>query len=130
MGGVNHIQDGTRLSKKLKDTTEKRIVAPFVDAVQLVKNMGQAKVLNASGVDASDQHLVDALAGMEDEQRNIVGELDITERLMITGGEPKEDARLTRADRSASSARPSYVSAITGHVLRQLSATTRFVAHP
>lgn len=76
-------------------------LAPFVDAVQLVKNKDQVKVLDASDVDASDQHLTDALAGMEDEQRDILGELEITARLMITGGESKEDARLTRADRSA-----------------------------
>ena len=69
--------------------------------MQLVKNRDQVKVLNASDVDASDQHLADALAGMEDEQRDILGELEITARLMITGGESKEDARLTRADRSA-----------------------------
>src|SRR5690606_4908015 len=34
------------------------------------------------------------------EQRDILGELEITARLMITGGEAKEEARLTRADRS------------------------------
>ncbi|MDR2786934.1 MAG: conjugative transfer ATPase, partial [Candidatus Accumulibacter sp.] len=35
-----------------------------------------------------------------DEQRDVLGELEITARLMITGGEEKEEARLTRADRS------------------------------
>lgn len=32
--------------------------------------------------------------------RDILGEMEITARLMITGGEPKEDARLTRPDRA------------------------------
>ncbi|HAT6801805.1 TPA: conjugative transfer ATPase [Citrobacter freundii] len=35
-----------------------------------------------------------------DDQRDILGEMEITARLMITGGEPKEDARLTRPDRA------------------------------
>lgn len=76
-------------------------LAPFVDAVQLVKNKAKVKVLDPDDVDASDEHLADALEGMEDEQRDILGELEITARLMITGGEPGEDARLSRADRSA-----------------------------
>ncbi|EDW2262316.1 conjugative transfer ATPase [Salmonella enterica] len=35
-----------------------------------------------------------------DDQRDILGEMEITARLMITGGEVKEDARLTRPDRA------------------------------
>ncbi|EDS7122121.1 conjugative transfer ATPase [Salmonella enterica subsp. enterica] len=35
-----------------------------------------------------------------DDQRDILGEMEITARLMITGGEAKEDARLTRPDRA------------------------------
>jgi len=35
-----------------------------------------------------------------DDQRDILGEMEITARLMITGGEAREDARLTRPDRS------------------------------
>ncbi|MFK9902868.1 conjugative transfer ATPase, partial [Klebsiella pneumoniae] len=31
-----------------------------------------------------------------DDQRDMLGEMEITARLMITGGEAKEDARLTR----------------------------------
>jgi conjugative transfer ATPase len=34
------------------------------------------------------------------EKRDVLGELEITARLMITGGEAKEEDRLTRADRS------------------------------
>lgn len=36
----------------------------------------------------------------DDEQRDLLGEMEITARLMITGGELKEDARLTRSDRA------------------------------
>jgi conjugative transfer ATPase len=35
-----------------------------------------------------------------DDQRDILGEMEITAQLMITGGEAKEDARLTRPDRA------------------------------
>lgn len=35
-----------------------------------------------------------------DDQRDVLGEMEITARLMITGGEAKEDARLTRPDRA------------------------------
>ena len=42
----------------------------------------------------------DASAMEADEQRDVLGELEITARLMITGGEDKEEARMTRADRS------------------------------
>ncbi|MEM8194361.1 hypothetical protein Q4R76_16480, partial [Morganella morganii] len=35
----------------------------------------------------------------ETEERDILGELEIVARLMITGGEAKEEARLARADR-------------------------------
>jgi hypothetical protein len=41
----------------------------------------------------------EAVASRED-QRDVLGELEITARLMITGGEAKEEARLSRADRS------------------------------
>ena len=35
-----------------------------------------------------------------DDQRDILGEMEISARLMITGGEAREDARLTRPDRA------------------------------
>ena len=35
----------------------------------------------------------------DDEARDILGEMEISARLMITGGDPKEDERMTRADR-------------------------------
>lgn len=36
----------------------------------------------------------------DNEQRDLLGEMEITARLMITGGELKEDARLTRSDQA------------------------------
>jgi len=63
-------------------------LAPFADALRLL-DTPQAIVQDA----------VDDEAESADEQRDVLGELEITARLMITGGEEKEEARLTRADR-------------------------------
>jgi conjugative transfer ATPase len=72
-------------------------LAPFADAARLVEAPDQVKILDAEDLESSDAHL----ESQEDDQRDILGELEIVARLMITGGEDKEDARLTRADRSA-----------------------------
>ncbi|RMX06780.1 conjugative transfer ATPase [Corticibacter populi] len=69
-------------------------LAPFADAWRLVDTPGQVQTLDA---DALDEEEADADG---DEQRDVLGELEITARLMITGGEEKEEARMTRADRS------------------------------
>ncbi|MCO6056794.1 conjugative transfer ATPase [Pseudomonas sp. MOB-449] len=69
-------------------------LAPFADAHRLVETPSQVQTLDADALDADDAE-VDG-----DEQRDVLGELEITARLMITGGEDKEDARMTRADRS------------------------------
>ena len=73
-------------------------LAPFADAEKLIEPTANVKTLKADDLEASDEHLA---SQTEDEQRDILGEMEITARLMITGGEDKEDARLTRADRSA-----------------------------
>lgn len=69
-------------------------LAPFADAQRLVETPSQVQTLDADALD--DEHA----AAEGDEQRDVLGELEITARLMITGGEDKEEARLTRADRS------------------------------
>ena len=73
-------------------------LAPFADAVKLIEPSQNVKIIQADDLEASDEHLT---SQTEDEQRDILGEMEIAARLMITGGEEKEDARLTRADRSA-----------------------------
>ncbi|CAJ5947630.1 conjugative transfer ATPase, PFL_4706 family [Burkholderia pseudomallei] len=70
-------------------------LAPFADAHRLVDTPSNVQTLD---VDALDEPATGAPEG--DEQRDVLGELEITARLMITGGEDKEDARMTRADRS------------------------------
>lgn len=68
-------------------------LAPYADAVRLVEQPDQVASLSIEVPD--DETTVD-----HDEQRDILGELEITARLMITGGEAKEEARVSRADRS------------------------------
>lgn len=67
-------------------------LAPFADAWRLIETPSAVQTLDA---DALDEEQAEA-----DEQRDVLGELEITARLMITGGEDKEEARMTRADRS------------------------------
>ena len=77
-------------------------LAPFADAHRLVETPSQVQTLDADALD-EDQDAMAQVAnhGDEvDEQRDVLGELEITARLMITGGEDKEEARMTRADRS------------------------------
>ncbi len=71
-------------------------LAPFADAWRLVDTPSQVQTLDA---DALDEESAEGDASA-DEQRDVLGELEITARLMITGGEDKEEARMTRADRS------------------------------
>ncbi|QVL17244.1 conjugative transfer ATPase [Pseudomonas qingdaonensis] len=68
-------------------------LAPFADAWRLVEQADQVASLSVDELD-------DETASHREDQRDILGELEITARLMITGGEAKEDARLSRADRS------------------------------
>lgn len=69
-------------------------LAPFADARRLVDSPSRVLTLDAEALDES----YGEQAG--DEQRDVLGELEITARLMITGGEEREEARMTRADRS------------------------------
>ncbi len=69
-------------------------LAPFADAHRLVETPSQVQTLDADALDEEDA------ATDGDEQRDVLGELEITARLMITGGEDREEARMTRADRS------------------------------
>jgi conjugative transfer ATPase len=73
-------------------------LAPFADAHRLVDTPSQVQTLDAEALDDEQPRTAPAAEG--DEQRDVLGELEITARLMITGGEDKEEARMTRADRS------------------------------
>ncbi|MER2553342.1 MAG: conjugative transfer ATPase [Thauera sp.] len=73
-------------------------LAPFADAHRLVEMPSQVQTLDADDLDEDRDET--AQVSDADEQRDVLGELEITARLMITGGEDKEEARMTRADRS------------------------------
>ena len=67
---------------------------PFADALKLLERDRRAYL-------ATDP---DALADTSDEdaegpRRDVLGEMEIAARIMITGGDEREDARMTRADR-------------------------------
>jgi conjugative transfer ATPase len=70
-------------------------LAPFADAIRLVERPGDVRTLDVDALDEAGEPL-----STGDEQRDVLGELEIVARLMITGGEDKEEARMTRADRS------------------------------
>ncbi|HCM9621422.1 TPA: conjugative transfer ATPase [Enterobacter cloacae subsp. cloacae] len=68
---------------------------PFADAHKLVE-----EGLAAQAVDESDLPDIDTDDEGEDDKRDILGEMEISARMMITGGDPKEEADLKRADRA------------------------------
>ena len=73
-------------------------LAPFADAVRLIESPSEPEA-----IEEADAHSATEPAGGSadaETQRDVLGELEITARLMITGGEEKEEARMTRADRS------------------------------
>ncbi len=69
-------------------------LAPFADAIRLATSPAKVETLDVDAIDSVDDRV-------EAEQRDILGELEIIARIMITGGEDREEARMTRADRSA-----------------------------
>ncbi|MGV7960162.1 conjugative transfer ATPase [Photorhabdus tasmaniensis] len=68
-------------------------LALFADAHQLL-HMASSQ-LDLAGEKSAEEIEDDG----DDEQRDILGEMEIAARMMITGGEKKEEERLTRADR-------------------------------
>lgn len=73
-------------------------LAPFADAVRLLEHPGDVETLDIDDSDGAADSVNEEAD--QNAQRDVLGELEITARLMITGGEEKEDARMTRADRS------------------------------
>lgn len=71
---------------------------PFADALRL---LDRRHAFNPLNVDDStlDETLDDEETEEEIGGRDILGEMEIAARIMITGGDEREDARLTRADR-------------------------------
>ena len=72
---------------------------PFADALRLLDRRHTFNPLEV------DESTLEEAMGQDDEieeeggGRDILGEMEIAARIMITGGDEREDARLTRADR-------------------------------
>ncbi|WP_323872831.1 conjugative transfer ATPase [Xenorhabdus doucetiae] len=69
-------------------------LALFADAHQLLQLSPNQLRINEADIPETDEAQEEG-----DEQRDILGEMEIAARLMITGGEKKEEERLTRSDR-------------------------------
>ena len=71
---------------------------PFADALRLLDRRHAFNPLNVDdstlGETLDDEETEEEIGG-----RDILGEMEIAARIMITGGDEREDARLTRADR-------------------------------
>jgi conjugative transfer ATPase len=69
---------------------------PFADALKLLDRERRAKLTPdpAALVEEDDEDPDEEGSG-----RDILGEMEIAARIMITGGDEREDARMTRADR-------------------------------
>ena len=68
---------------------------PFADALQLLDQERRARAGRQAGAGPEEgAPAVDAAIG-----RDILGEMEIAARVMITGGDAGEDARMSRADR-------------------------------
>ena len=67
---------------------------PFADAYEMLKRerAQQASFDEDASLDTSDN-------SDDDEERDLLGEMELKARIMITGGDSKEEAVMTRADR-------------------------------
>ena len=67
---------------------------PFADAYEMLKRerAQRASFDEDASLDASD-------SSDDDEERDLLGEMELKARIMITGGDSKEEAVMTRADR-------------------------------
>ena len=67
---------------------------PFADAIKLHGGLGKLPYVDDTlSIDSDDED------GLETTGRDLLGEMEIAARIMITGGDEREDARMTRADR-------------------------------
>ncbi|WP_116365625.1 conjugative transfer ATPase [Parahaliea mediterranea] len=71
---------------------------PFADALRLLERRQSFNPLDVNDT-AIEASLDDEDVEDEGGNRDILGEMEIAARIMITGGDEREDARLTRADR-------------------------------
>lgn len=76
---------------------------PFADALALIERFRPVAIdVGLDGEDAEDpEEAAPEEPDAEDDRRDILGELELSARIMITGGDSDEDSRITRSDRLA-----------------------------
>jgi conjugative transfer ATPase len=74
---------------------------PFADALKLLSEAGRrpSEIQAEDILRAEFEEEVSPEEDEEDLHRDLLGEMEIAARIMITGGDEREDARLTRPDR-------------------------------
>jgi len=72
-------------------------LAPFADAHLLLQAPAEDLIVDEAQLPEIDDS--GDIDDEDDEKRDILGEMEIAARLMVTGGEAAEEARMTRADR-------------------------------
>ena len=74
---------------------------PFAAATRLLENEVEERRLARDAADANpfEEAPLEEEEEQPDEERDLLGEMEITARLMITGGDPKEEREFRRADR-------------------------------
>ncbi|TWD39066.1 conjugative transfer ATPase [Pantoea sp. SJZ147] len=74
-------------------------LAPFADSHLLLEVEPEKLLIHEEDLPDTDADDVDEDEDDEDGERDVLGEMEIAARLMITGGEAAEESRLSRADR-------------------------------
>ncbi|WP_339671709.1 conjugative transfer ATPase [Dasania marina] len=73
---------------------------PFADAYEMLKREIAQKASFDEEPSAYEEQSLDASdSSDDDEERDLLGEMELKARIMITGGDSKEEALMTRADR-------------------------------
>ena len=84
---------GVEVNRVSLTPTARVSLPPFADALRLL----ETPVDPGAALDEEDETETNAAEDIE--RRDLLGEMEIAARIMITGGDEREDARMTRADR-------------------------------
>jgi len=71
---------------------------PFAGALSLLDSDTSLETVDVDSIDPDELDNEEALDALE-ETRDVLGEMEIAARIMITGGDAREDAKMSRADR-------------------------------
>lgn len=72
---------------------------PFGEAIKLLEGYKEKRKKTIDSLDDIAEKHVDSDDDDEDAARDLLGEMEIAARIMITGGDKREDDRMTRSDR-------------------------------